>query len=77
VAVEVSGCFGHGYPERYRAPAANATYWTEKVTRNQRRDAENEQRLRDAGWLLVVVREHEDPIEADRWTAAMVHERRR
>jgi DNA mismatch endonuclease (patch repair protein) len=76
VAVEVRGCFWHGCPEHYRAPAANATYWSEKVQRNMRRDAENEQRLQDAGWLPVSVWEHEDPHAAAARVADVVLERR-
>lgn len=76
VAVEVRGCFWHGCPEHYRAPAANAAYWADKIQRNMRRDAENEQRLRDAGWVLVTVWEHDDPVEASRKIAAIVRERR-
>lgn len=76
VAVEVRGCFWHGCPEHYRAPSANSGYWTEKVQRNQRRDVENEQRLRDAGWLLEIVWEHEDPVGASRRIAALVRQRR-
>lgn len=76
VAVEVRGCFWHGCPEHYRAPASNAAYWAEKVQRNQRRDVENEERLRDAGWLLVTVWEHEDPREASLRIAAAVRQRR-
>jgi DNA mismatch endonuclease, patch repair protein len=74
VAVEVRGCFWHGCPEHYRPPAANSGYWSEKIQRNMRRDAENEQRLYDAGWVLVTVWEHEDPIEASRKIAAIVRE---
>ena len=58
-------------------PAANSGYWSEKVQRNKRRDAENEQRLCDAGWLLVSVWEHEDPIEASERIAAIVRQRRK
>jgi DNA mismatch endonuclease (patch repair protein) len=76
VAVEVRGCFWHGCPEHYRAPAANSGYWTEKIQRNMRRDAENEQRLSNAAWVLVTVWEHEDPIEASHKIAAIVRERR-
>jgi DNA mismatch endonuclease (patch repair protein) len=76
VAVEVRGCFWHGCPEHYRAPAANSGYWAQKVQRNMRRDAENEQRLRDAAWVLVTVWEHEDPVEASLKIAAIVRERR-
>jgi DNA mismatch endonuclease (patch repair protein) len=76
VAVEVRGCFWHGCPEHYRAPAANATYWSEKVSRNQQRDDENALRLQDAGWLLEVVWEHEDSVEASQRIAAIVLQRR-
>jgi DNA mismatch endonuclease (patch repair protein) len=76
VAVEVRGCFWHGCPEHYRAPAANSGYWAQKIQRNMRRDAENEQRLRDAAWVLVTVWEHEDLAEASRKIAAIVRERR-
>jgi DNA mismatch endonuclease (patch repair protein) len=76
VAVEVQGCFWHGCPEHYRAPAGNSSYWSEKVQRNMRRDADNEQRLRDAGWLLVSVWEHEDPHMAAARVAGIVLQRR-
>jgi DNA mismatch endonuclease (patch repair protein) len=76
VAVEIRGCFWHGCPDHYRAPSSNASYWSEKVKRNQRRDEETAQRLRDAGWILEVVWEHEDPTQASRRIAALVRERR-
>jgi DNA mismatch endonuclease (patch repair protein) len=77
VAVEIRGCFWHGCPEHYRAPAANSGYWAEKVQRNIRRDAENEQRLHDAGWVLVTVWEHEDPHMAAARVVGIVLQRRR
>jgi DNA mismatch endonuclease (patch repair protein) len=76
VAVEVRGCFWHGCPEHYRAPAANADYWTAKVERNRRRDEEMAQRLRDAGWVLEVVWEHEDPAVASDRISKIVRNRR-
>lgn len=77
VAVEIWGCFWHGCPEHYRAPASNAGYWAEKVSRNRRRDEENAQRLLEAGWVLEVVWEHEDPAAASQRVAAVVRERRK
>ncbi|MCX9192091.1 very short patch repair endonuclease [Carbonactinospora thermoautotrophica] len=76
VAVEVRGCFWHGCPEHYRQPASNTTYWAAKVERNMARDAEIAQLLADAGWLLLVVWEHEDPNEAAQRIARVVRERR-
>ena len=76
VAVEVRGCFWHGCPQHYRAPASNTDYWAEKISRNQRRDHENAQRLHDVGWLLLVVWEHEDPTIASQRIAAAIRQRR-
>jgi DNA mismatch endonuclease, patch repair protein len=76
VAVEVLGCFWHGCPAHYSAPASNADYWSEKVRRNQRRDEENAVRLERAGWVLEVVWEHEDPVKASQRIAAVILERR-
>jgi DNA mismatch endonuclease, patch repair protein len=76
VAVEVRGCFWHGCPAHYSAPVSNAAYWSEKVSRNQRRDDENALRLQQAGWVLEVVWEHEDPVKASQRIAAVVLGRR-
>lgn len=59
VAVFVDGCFWHGCPEHYRAPAANAEFWVAKVERNSRRDARVDAALAAAGWRVVRVWEHE------------------
>ncbi|GAA1937527.1 very short patch repair endonuclease [Nocardioides hwasunensis] len=59
VAVFVDGCFWHGCPEHYRAPKANAQYWSAKVNRNVARDIQVDEILRDAGWVSVRVWEHE------------------
>jgi DNA mismatch endonuclease (patch repair protein) len=76
VAVEVRGCFWHGCSEHYRQPKANETYWSAKVARNVARDADTERRLDAAGWLLVVVWEHDDPRDAAAKVAAIVSQRR-
>jgi DNA mismatch endonuclease (patch repair protein) len=60
VAVEVYGCFWHGCPQHHRQPTANNEYWREKIIRNMDRDRRTRQALEDAGWLLIVVWEHED-----------------
>jgi DNA mismatch endonuclease (patch repair protein) len=61
VAVFVDGCFWHGCPEHgRRRHDVNGWYWPEKIARNQRRDADTDRQLGDAGWLVVRVWEHED-----------------
>lgn len=43
---------------------------------NRRRDADTEERLRSAGWEIVVVWEHDDPIAAADEIERLVRERR-
>jgi DNA mismatch endonuclease, patch repair protein len=65
VAVFLDGCFWHGCPEHHRrATGATADFWAEKIEGNRRRDADTDLRLREAGWEVVRVWEHEDPAEA-------------
>ncbi|GLW25321.1 hypothetical protein Mame01_53630 [Microbispora amethystogenes] len=49
VAVFVDGCFWHGCPLHYSAPATNPEYWTEKVRSNCERDVETD-RSRPGKW---------------------------
>ncbi|MBB4853947.1 DNA mismatch endonuclease (patch repair protein) [Mycobacteroides chelonae] len=64
IAVDVRGCFWHGCPHHYRAPARNRAFWQQKLEQNRARDSRNEDCLAAAGWLLIVVWEHEDFIKA-------------
>jgi DNA mismatch endonuclease (patch repair protein) len=60
VAVFVDGCYWHGCPLHYRPARRNADFWSTKIEGNRRRDAETDARLREAGWTVVRVWEHED-----------------
>lgn len=62
--VEVRGCFWHGCPEHSRGTKNNSEWWAAKIAGNRARDEDTRIRLLDAGWELVVVWEHEDPVEA-------------
>lgn len=61
VAVFIDGCYWHGCPEHGTAAQTNADYWRTKIARNRERDAETNERLSDAGWLVLRAWEHEDP----------------
>jgi DNA mismatch endonuclease (patch repair protein) len=63
LAVFVDGCFWHACPAHFKLPGRNSDYWQSKIDRNQRRDHEFDLRLREAGWTVVRVWEHED-VEA-------------
>jgi DNA mismatch endonuclease (patch repair protein) len=57
VAVFVDGCFWHGCPRCYRAPATNAEFWINKIESNKCRDRRVSRMLRASGWSVVRVRE--------------------
>jgi DNA mismatch endonuclease (patch repair protein) len=76
VAVYVDGCFWHGCPIHGTWPKANAEFWREKIERNKERDADTNQRLKEAGWKVIRVWEHENPKEVAEKIAQIVQERR-
>ncbi len=72
VAVYVDGCFWHSCPQHATFPKNNAQWWAEKLAGNVARDRDTDARLIEAGWTVVRVWEHEDPVEAaDRVQAAL------
>jgi DNA mismatch endonuclease (patch repair protein) len=64
VAVYVDGCFWHSCPDHGTRPKANSEWWERKLARNRERDRETDRFLREHGWEVVRIWEHEDPIEA-------------
>ena len=72
VAVYVDGCFWHSCPEHGTRPKANADWWERKLARNRERDRETDRALREHGWEVVRIWEHEKVLEAaDRVEAAL------
>lgn len=63
LAIFVDGCFWHGCPVCYVAPATKGEYWREKLRRNMERDHIVGERLRSEGWTVLRFWEHD--IEAD------------
>lgn len=64
VAVFLDGCFWHRCPEHGNSPRVNSAYWSAKLDGNVARDRCNDAALREAGWEVVRVWEHEDPAAA-------------
>ncbi|MFF7328562.1 DNA mismatch endonuclease Vsr [Streptomyces sp. NPDC008150] len=76
VAVFIDGCYWHGCPEHYVPPKTNSGYWSEKVLRNVTRDRETDQKLREAGWLVLRFWEHQPSAAcANEITAAVIARR--
>jgi len=76
VAVFVDGCFWHGCPLHGTYPTKNAAWWHAKLAANRTRDRDTDARLREAGWTVLRVWEHEEPDMAAAGVAAVVLDRR-
>ncbi|GII02756.1 hypothetical protein Pta02_47640 [Planobispora takensis] len=72
IAVFLDGCFWHGCPEHHSVAKTNSAYWSEKLRANRERDADTDRRLKEAGWSVIRVWEHEDPVEAAQRVATAV-----
>lgn len=72
IAVFVDGCFWHGCPQHATWPKQNAEFWRQKIEANRQRDADTNARLRDGGWMVLRIWEHESPIEASKPVVHMV-----
>lgn len=64
VAVFVDGCFWHACPDHGTTPKANQEWWRAKLNANVARDRWNDDALREAGWTVVRVWEHDAPATA-------------
>ena len=63
LVVFVDGCFWHDCPVHGTRPATRARWWSEKLEKNVARDRDTDARLRQIGWDVIRVWEHEDPTE--------------
>lgn len=66
LAVFVDGAFWHGRPDKYW-PGRSGDYWDAKIARNQQRDHETDEALREMGWEPLRLWDDEvmnDPDEA-------------
>ncbi|MBN1312339.1 MAG: very short patch repair endonuclease [Anaerolineae bacterium] len=62
----VDGCFWHSCPKCNRnTPHSRRDYWQSKIDTNRRRDNRNHRKLRQEGYHVVRVWEHE--LKRDTW----------
>ena len=76
VAVFVDGCYWHGCPEHFVQPKTNSEFWKEKIGRNIERDRDTDSTLRDAGWTVIRIWEHEEPEAAAAEIVELVRRKR-
>ena len=58
-AVFVDGCYWHGCRKCRLASKSNNDYWAPKIAGNARRDRKNTKTLRELGWKVVRIWEHD------------------
>lgn len=59
LAIFVDGCFWHGCPKHSRHAAKSGAYWRKKLALNQARDLRVTRTLRQTGWRVLRIWEHE------------------
>lgn len=59
LAVLIDGCFWHSCPVHGTRPTSHVGYWSWKLARNAERDRLVEEELRDVGWSVLRIWEHE------------------
>ena len=55
----VDGCYWHGCSVHFAVPKRNSAWWAEKIADNRNRDAKRTAELRDRGWVVVRLWEHD------------------
>ncbi len=55
--IEVRGCFWHRHPgcKIATTPSTNTEFWQKKFARNVARDKENEEKLKQLSWNVIVI----------------------
>ena len=59
IVVFVDGCFWHGCAQHCKMPSSNTGFWREKLASNRRRDSLVNRLLRDRGWTVIRLWEHQ------------------
>lgn len=58
-AVFLHGCFWHKCPACYKEPKSRRDYWIPKIEKNVLRDVKNKKILKENGYLVIIIWEHE------------------
>ena len=66
-AVFIDGDFWHGYQFSKLKERLPKVYWIEKIENNRKRDRVNRKKLKEAGWEVLQIWEHE--ILGNYWKA--------
>lgn len=59
VVIFIDGCFWHKCPKCFREPETRKDFWMNKINSNVGRDQKNNQILKEMGWKVIRIWEHE------------------
>lgn len=71
----MDGCFWHGCTRCARniTPSTNRKYWSEKIVANRKRDRRADRNLRDTGYHVLRIWEHDLEKRPDGGVGGMTH----
>lgn len=72
IAVFVDGCFWHGCRKHSRPPQSHQQYWHSKLLRNKMRDLAVARKLRNNGWSVIRIWEHDVSKRPSRCVARII-----
>ena len=76
IAVFVDGCFWHGCADHGTLPKkTHRAWWSNKILTNRQRDSDTDLRLKELGWEVLRIWEHEDKTHAAHRIALRVRKR--
>lgn len=65
IAIFVDGEFWHGHPTLGQIPETNTEFWANKIEKNRARDLLVNQTLKEKGWTVVRIWQHE--LKNEQW----------
>lgn len=72
LAVFVDGCFWHVCPKHSTIPQNNRAFWEKKLEANKKRDSLVNRTLRNRGWRVMRIWEHELSAKNEKKLAAKI-----
>jgi DNA mismatch endonuclease (patch repair protein) len=73
IVIFINGCFWHKCPKCYIEPKSNLNYWLTKIENNVKRDRKNKKLLKQEGYKVITVWEHDIKKNLDECLKALVH----
>jgi DNA mismatch endonuclease (patch repair protein) len=72
IAIFVDGCFWHKCPVDFQEPATRKEFWMKKIQSNIDRDKKVNEQLRNEGWTVIRIWEHEIRKEPEKTVKEIV-----